>query len=213
MGTRVAAVMADQSIKIFSLRAKSLNISMTMQRADNSINTIASTLKPFHLNLLRINRNNAKRIQKERLTGSPMPQNQVTGSESMSKIISIARVVIASEIPSIAGRFNRKVKEVINIHRPVIEVTAYNDQLIPFTITISTIMQIRLAEKAMIADSSHAYILYFFPERRRISLGYNSAFSFVSSFGLDLHKGHISSPSSSMTPQLGQILFFIPDIF
>lgn len=157
--------MADQSIKILSLRARSLNISMTMQRADNSINTIASTLKPFHLNLLRMKRNIAKRIQNERLIGSPMPMNQVTGSESMSKIISIARVVIASEIPSIAGRFSRKVKEVINSHRPVTEVTAYNDQLIPFTITISTIMQIRLAEKTMIADSSHACILDFSSER------------------------------------------------
>ncbi len=161
----MAAVIADQSIKILFLRARSLNISMTMQRADNSINTIASTLKPFHLNLLRINRNNAKRIQKEMLTGSPMSTNHLTGGLRTSKIISITRVVTDSDIPRIAGRFNRKVNEVIDSHSPVIDVTAYNDQLSPFTITISTIMQIRLAEKAMIADSSHAYTLDFFSER------------------------------------------------
>jgi len=74
-------------------------------------------------------------------------------------------VVTDSDIPRIAGRFNRKVNEVIDSHSPVIDVTAYNDQLSPFTITISTIMQIRLAEKAMIADSSHAYTLDFFSER------------------------------------------------
>lgn len=177
-GTSVAAVMADQSMLIFSLRTMSMNISITMQRADNSTNTIARTLKPFVLILLRMKRNIAKRIQNDRLIGSPIPKNHTTGGDRRSKIISITRVVIARDIPSIAGRFKKKAKEVINSHKPVIAVTVYSDQLSPFKITISTIMHMRLAEKAMIADNSHVYILDFFSESLRMSLGYTSLFHY-----------------------------------
>jgi len=157
--------MADQSMLIFSMRAMSMNISIIMQRADNSINTIASTLNPFDFNFLIMKINNAKRIQNERLTGRPIPTNHSRGRDKRSKIISITRVVTARDKPSIAGRFIRKAKEVINSHIPVIAVTAYNDQLSPFKITISTIIQIRLAERAIMADNSHVYILDFFSER------------------------------------------------
>lgn len=136
-----------------------------MQRAANSINTIASTLNPFEVNFLIRRINSTKRIQKATLTGSPMPTNQSRGRDNRSKIMSIVRVVIARDIPSITGRFKRKAKEVINSHIPVIAVTAYNDQLSPFKITKSTIIQIRLAEKAIMADNSHVYILDFFSDR------------------------------------------------
>lgn len=198
------AVIRDHRRSTRPLMYLSRKISIMMQNPDIIIKAAAIIFTPLKCAVLFSAMIETAEINAARVTGIPTGKNHPLSPVIMSINNSAVRIASITEGINIKGFLLKNRKSVTIIQIAAIETSLISDQTSLLLISRSTIVQTAIPEKAIIPVNSQRYLLLSFLWSLIIPEGVLSGvLSFAALFTEFIpHKGHISNPSSSSTPQL-----------